>query len=304
MQNKNRRLSDGGESSRVVQQSSRRSFVLKIVIISMIIVALIVAIIFTVGAFSSSDSYHEVWRDDFNGSQLNKDTWHFGNIGCTGNGNEEMQCYTDRNGRVENGNLIINVKIEPGAQGKQFSSSRIHGKQGWTYGRFEARAKLPKGRHLWPAIWMMPLKGEFGEWPASGEIDIMEHRGQFSNQVEGTIHYGDVKHIYEGSKMREFPVDFSQDFHVFGLERTPTKIAWLVDGKEYYSYNTDKMFGNKLYKKKGEPFDKEFYWIFNVAVGGGYFPPDQFGPPVTTEEAKHWEKTTMEIDWVKVSRLA
>lgn len=260
------------------------------------------AIVFIVYLVTSL-SGQEIWRDDFNGNQLDESKWYFGNIGCSGNGNNEMQCYTEHNAVVKNGTLIINVKIEPGSEGKQFSSTRIHGKQGWTYGRFEARVKLPKGRHLWPAVWMMPLKSAFGLWPASGEIDIMEHRGQVSDSVEGTIHYGDNGPIYEGSNMRKFSVDFSKDFHVFGLDRTPTKIAWSVDGKEYFSYNTDKMFGNRLYKKKGEPFNKEFYWIFNVAVGGGYFPVDKFGPPVTVEEAKNWEKTSMEVDWVKVSRL-
>ena len=298
----NKEPSSDGKVVPVGKKQSLKPTVFKIVIVAMVVLSVLAIAVFLTG-MSSSAKYREIWRDDFNGNQLDQSKWYFGNIGCSGNGNNEMQCYTDRNAKVENGLLVINVKIEPGNGGKQFSSSRIHGKQGFVYGKFEARAKLPKGRHLWPAVWMMPLKSEFGEWPRSGEIDIMEHRGQVSDSVEGTIHYGDRGHIYEGSSMRKFPFDFSRDFHVFAIERTPTKIAWSVDGKEYYSYNTDKMFGNNIYKNKGEPFNKEFYWIFNVAVGGGYFPENPFGPPVTTDEARRWEKTTMEVDWVKVSKL-
>lgn len=284
-----------------MQNGSSAATGLKCVTIAVIVSAL--TILTFVLVRSKSEELHEIWKDDFNDDKLDQSKWYFGNIGCSGNGNNEMQCYTDRNAQLLNGSLVLNVQIEIGAEGKHFTSSRIHGKQGWTYGRFEVRAKLPKGRHLWPAIWMMPLKSEFGDWPRSGEIDVMENRGQVPESVEGTIHYGDSGHIYEGSKMTKFPFDFSHDFHTFALERRPNKMSWFVDGTEYYSYNTDKMFGNKIYKKKGEPFDKDFYWIFNVAVGGGYFPVDPFGPPVTVEEAKQWEKTSMEIDWVKVFNL-
>ena len=141
-------------------------------------------------AGGASAAWHQVWSDEFNGNHLDDNNWVY-ETGC-GLTNNEEQCYTShrpQNVRVENGHLVIDVKVEE-YQGRHFTSGRVHSKHAWTYGRFEARARLTSGHHLWPAIWMMPRDSKYGQWAASGEIDIMELRGDKPHEIMGTIHYG------------------------------------------------------------------------------------------------------------------
>jgi len=196
--------------------------------------------------------------------------------------------------------------VEP-YKGRHFTSGFLNGSaHSWAFGKFEAKAKLPKGRHLWPAIWMMPANSVYGKWPASGEIDIMEYIGEKTNEILGTIHYGAIGHpLQSGSGSLKFgTTDFSADFHTFGLEWDANEIRWYCDGKEYHKQNTHVSMwdgkGTNPYTKPGQPFDQPFYWILNVAVDGLMFPTNWSGPHITPEEAKNWAKTTMEIDYVRV----
>ncbi len=225
-----------------------------------------------------------------------------------GFGNNELECYTahrHENVRLENGNLVINSRVEE-MNGKHFTSGKLHSKQSWTYGKFEARAKLPKGKHLWPAIWMMPAKSVYGGWAASGEIDIMEYRGERTDTLLGTIHFGGSwpNNRASGSGEVKFGSDFSADFHTYGFEWNENEMQWLLDGKVWHKENIHRNFysgvGNNPYTKPGQPFDQSFYWILNVAIGGNFFPTNPFGPQVTPEEARHWAKPTMEVDYVRV----
>lgn len=98
-------------------------------------------------------------------------------------GNNELEFYTKgrtENARVENGNLVINARVESRG-GRQFTWARLFSRKTWTYGKFEARIKAPAGKHLWPEFWMFPNSSVYGIWAASGEIDIMEIRGQKLN---------------------------------------------------------------------------------------------------------------------------
>lgn len=265
-----------------------------------------------------------VWQDYFNGNKLDIKKWNV-RVDCYGIGGEQ-QCYTDRtvNLKVADGKLTITARVEDYQKNTsrlfKFTSGRLHGKQGFKYGYFEARAKMPKGKHLWPAIWMMPQPqpgkpdGAYGKWPRSGEIDILEYRGQEPTKVESTIHFGAEKAQFgnpdkgsEWSKKNDWkigdfsPLDFSKDFHLFGLDWTPNKMTFYVDDKEYWSTSLDKVFtppsGKKIYDKKGQPFDQPFHFIVNLAVGGGFFEPN---PNVTPEEATQWPKPTLEVDYMKV----
>jgi beta-glucanase (GH16 family) len=190
--------------------------------------------------------------------------------------------------------------------GKHFTSGKLHSKQNWTYGKYEAKAKLPKGKNLWPAIWMNPAKDSYGNWAASVEIDIMEFRGERTDTILSGLHYGgpypnDTGH---GSGEIKFGLDFSADFHKFGLEWNQNEIKWLVDEKEFHKENINRSLysgkGKNPYTKPGQPFDHSFYWILNLAIGGNFFPVQYYGPQVTLEEAKQWPKPTMEIDWIRV----
>ncbi|CAG2105366.1 unnamed protein product [Medioppia subpectinata] len=248
-----------------------------------------------------------VWEDNFEGDSLDEDKWSY-ETGAEPNwGNHELQYYTEdqeKNVRVENGHLVIQAR--PEVKGKsQFTSGRLDTTESWTRGRFVISAKLPKGKHLWPAIWMMPKEDTYGDWPASGEIDIMELRGQHPDTVEATAHYGGAfpNNIFSGSPETKFS-DFSTAFHEFALEWDENELRWYVDGKQYFKTNVHKDLwshkGKDPYTKIGQPFDKPFYLILNVAVGGDFFPVDEYGPQVTPAEAKQWSKPTMEVDFVKV----
>ena len=252
------------------------------------------------------EAYQLVWWDDFDGDSLDLKKWYH-LIDCSGRGNNELQCYTNRsdNVLVQEGLLKLFAKPEK-YQGRDYTSGRIHAAgQGWTFGFFEARARLPKGKHLWPAIWMVPASGVYGPWPSSGEIDIMESRGQRVFSMESTIHFGASRSDRSkiGTKMLDFPFDFSQDFHVFGFEWTNRSMTWYLDGIRYFEIPTDRWFitdkGTRMYNHSGAPFDQSFKWILNVAVGGGYFPKDTYGD-ISWEEAIKWEKPFMEVDWVRV----
>ena len=261
-----------------------------------------------------TSEYTLVWFDDFNGDKLDHSKW-WELLDCSGRGNNELQCYTNRsaNIKVRNGSLELWAHPED-YQGREFTSGRVHAKgAGWLYGKFEARARLPAGKHLWPAIWMVPVKSTYGPWPASGEIDIMEARGQRTRSVEGTVHYGKSRENRGkvGSAQLEFPFDFSRDFHVFGFEWTNHSMTWSVDGKKFFSFDTRRTFmapdpnekdmkiQKDVYWRDGQPFDHPFKWILNVAVGGNYFNKKLYGS-VSRQEAKKWPKPVMEVDWVKV----
>ncbi|KAK1749885.1 glycosyl hydrolase [Echria macrotheca] len=190
------------------------------------------------------------------------------------------------------------------------------GKKAIRYGRVEVVAKLPKGDWLWPAIWMMPEKSVYGEWPRSGEIDIMESRGndftypQGGRDVySGALHWGPSPKsdsYWRTTGVASFKrKDFSQDFHVFGLEWSEKYLYFYVDTRLtqvlYVSFSADDVFWNRgkfegksdnltLYDNPWKtsnsttgsaPFDQEFFLILNVAVGSrnGWFLDDVGGKP-------------------------
>lgn len=254
----------------------------------------------------SPSDYHLVWSDDFDGEKLDSRKW-YPLIDCSGRGNNELQCYTNReeNVRVRNGQLELMALAED-YSGRNFTSGRVHASgPGWTYGWFEARARLPKGMHLWPAIWLVPTDGVYGPWPQSGEIDMIENRGQNECELESTIHFGSSRSNRKkiGTSMIEFPFDFSQDFHIFGFEWTNQSMKWLLDGVPYFETSTNRFFTDKkerqIYPHKGAPFDQNFKWVLNVAVGGAFFPPSVYGR-ISRSDAHDWPKPVMEVDWVRV----
>jgi len=245
--------------------------------------------------------YQIVWQDEFNGGNL-KDRWNF-EVNCDGGGNGELQCYTDnrnQNVRQENGVLVIQAVHEK-FNNRQFTSTRMTTKANWVYGKFEMRARMPAGKMLWPAFWMMPANSEYGTWPRSGEIDITEYRGQVVNTTIGTLHYGPAWNNKAdiGTGERAFNIDFSKDFHVFGLDWNPDRIQWLLDGQVVYQVTLQRIFWDKVYTKNGSPFDKNFFIILNLAVGGAFFG----GAPFDPSESAQWAKNTFEIDYVRVSQM-
>jgi beta-glucanase (GH16 family) len=235
-----------------------------------------------------------VWADEFDlpdGSPPDSANWNHA-IGGHGWGNNEWQFYTDHieNAFIEDGALVIEA-IQETHRGADYTSARIHtqGKAEFLYGRFEARAKLPNTQGIWPAIWMMPAESKYGEWPLSGEIDIMEMIGRDPYLVHGTIHYGDPKGSFTGSYFLPTYESFDQDFHLFVMEWEPDEFRWYVDGELFYTANY--WYTSAPDAPEGAPFDQPFYWILNVAVGGNW-------PGYPNEGSEFPQRMT--VDFVRV----
>lgn len=223
---------------------------------------------------SSETKLELIWSDEFEGESLDYNKWGVA-VDAFGGGNNELQIYTDRsqNVRVEDGHLILEARQDnAGISGttREYSSGKIHTKHrgDWKYGRVEVRAKLPIGQGIWPAIWMLPTDDAYGGWAASGEIDIMEYRGQTPNEVLGTLHYGGgwPKNTHTGAPYRVQKGTFHDDFHVFTVDWQERKIVWSVDGKPYQTQTKWHSDGGKY----PAPFDQRFHLLLNLAVGGGF----------------------------------
>ncbi len=207
------------------------------------------------------------WQDDFSTAGApDPAKWNF-EVGGGGWGNNELQYYTSgQNSTVTGGNLVITAKKET-LSGREYTSSRMitKGKGDWLYGRMEVRAKLPKGRGTWPAIWMFPTDLSYGNWPASGEIDIMEHVGYDQNKVHFTIH-NSAFNFMKGNQKSAFKIipTSSDDFHNYRVDWTPYSIKGFIDGEQYFEYvNANNGFNSW-------PYDKRFFLILNIAVGGDW----------------------------------
>lgn len=214
-----------------------------------------------------------LWADEFDGSGApNSSKWTY-DLGAGGWGNNEAEYYTDRleNAKVENGMLTITAKKES-YEGASYTSARLktQGKFSFKYGKVEVRAKLPEGGGTWPAIWMLGSNITTVAWPASGEIDIMEHVGNNMGRVSSAIHtpssYGNTQNVGATNV-----TNVSSEFHVYGMEWNAQKIAFSVDGNVFYTYNPAEK------NEQTWPFNKDQFIILNVAVGGnlgGTIDPD------------------------------
>jgi len=236
-----------------------------------------------------------VWSDEFAGDSLDFSKWEI-EVNAFGGGNHELQIYSDRpeNVRVENGHLFLEARRDNhGIQGtvREYSSGRIRSKRrgDWKYGRFEVRAKLPQGQGLWPAIWLLPSDEVYGGWARSGEIDIMEYKGQEPDQVWGTLHYGPAwpDNLHSGTQYRLPQGTFADDFHVFAIEWEEGEIRWYVDDVHYQTQNQ----WSTPAAAFPAPFDQRFHMILNLAVGGGFAGPPDDQTPFPSQ---------LQIDYVRV----
>lgn len=232
-----------------------------------------------------------VWSDEFNsGSRPDTTKWVY-NIGTGSNGwgNNEAQYYTgdSTNARIENGNLIIEARKEIKG-GKSYTSARMitQGKASWTYGRFEIRAKLPKGVGTWPAIWMLGNNITTVGWPTCGEIDIMEHVGKEQDMVLWSTHSKLNNWSLGTQKTNKSIIEgVSTDFHIYKMEWSKDYIQFFVDGKLYYtSPNEGK--GSDYY-----PFNAPQFLLLNLAIGGN------LGGPTINDAIF---PCRMEVDYVRV----
>ena len=274
--------------------------------------------------FDGSELDTTVWNYE-QGYYLNDD------IGTYGWGNNEKEWYKpgDENIYLEDGLLNIVAKIEPRydfseygqpsvpSQVAEYSSGKIHtrDKFSFTYGRIDFKAKAPTGNGLWPALWMMPNDEEYGTWAASGEIDVFEGRGRVPGQSTGALHFGgtwpnntqiggeynyaDHKEVENFSAVNDDPdinptADFD-DWHVYSVVWEEDMIKWYVDGKFYNVVTKDEWWSSGDQSSDTAPFDKAFYPIINLALGGWF-------DNVPVDESKFVDGVTapLQIDYVRV----
>ncbi len=173
----------------------------------------------------------------------------------------------------------------------EYTSSRMitKGRGEWTYGKFEVRAKLPRGLGTWPAAWMMPATSYYGSWPSSGELDIMEHVGYDQDVIVQTVHTT-AHHGGDGVGHSQKTAGVSDDFHTYALEWLPDKLIFSIDGVESFTYDP------KDYSDEPDetvwPFDKPFYFILNLAFGGNW------GGAQGTDDS--YFPVQYEVDYVRV----
>lgn len=216
-------------------------------------------------------TYDCVWAEEFDYEGLPDETkWNY-DTGGSGWGNNELQYYTkDKNAYVQDGNLIIEARKEE-YEGRHYTSARLvtKGKGDWLYGKIEVKAKLPSGVGTWPAIWMLPTDWEYGSWPASGEIDIMEHVGYDKDNVHATIHTQSYYFKINTQKSAQKKVEgATEDFHVYSIEWLPDKIMAYIDGELYFTFDPIKYKAAPTYKEW--PFDKKLHLLLNIAIGGDW----------------------------------
>jgi len=241
-----------------------------------------------------------VWSDEFDGTEVDPSKWTFmlgdgTEYGLpSGWGNNELQHYLAENATVANGFLTITAK-EESVGGRDYTSARLRtlGKGDWTFGRMEMRAKMPIGRGLWPAFWMLPSDTVYGTWAASGEIDIVEYIGSHPEWVFGTIHYGAPwpNNTHSTTATPAPPGStFHEDFHVFALEWEFGELRWYVDDTLYATRTRWHTTGGPF----PAPFDVDFHVLLNLAVGGNLpGPPD----PATVFPQE------LVVDYVRVYQL-
>ena len=245
------------------------------------------------------EGYILTWCDDFTGvgenvndRGINLDKWGFqlgtgSQYGLNGWGNYEQQYYRSENARVYNNQLIIEAKLE-NYGGMPYTSSRLYTRYTFsqTYGRFEAMIKLPIGQGLWPAFWLMPKDSVYGGWANSGEIDIMEARGRFPNEVSSAIHYGGPwpHNTYTTENYYFPPGENISNYHLYAVEWDENEMRFYVNDVLYHTVND---WYNTGYDYPA-PFDQPFYIILNLAIGGTFdgnrTPPNSlFDNPVEME---------------------
>lgn len=214
------------------------------------------------------EGYNLVWNDEFDvDGMLDESKWSY-ETGDGGWGNDELQYYTSDsvNVRVKNGKLEIEAHYYENSAIKYTSARVVTTEKGdWLYGKVDVKARIPKGKGTWPAIWMLSTDWAYGGWPASGEIDIMEHVGYDQNKIHGSIHTEAYNHKIGTQKSNQVIIPTaSTEYHLYSIEWDAEKIDFFVDNEKYFSFSNE-------HKTPAEwPFDKRFHLILNLAFGGAW----------------------------------
>lgn len=267
-----------------------------------ILFAIILPLIYGSGCKQSPPAYNYintengawelVWNDEFDYEGLPDEAkWNFDTAGNEwGWGNNEAQWYTagDReNALVNKGVLSITARRED-MNGKRYTSARLTSKSkgDWEYGRIEVRAKLPEGNGTWSAIWMLPTGNAYGDWPHSGEIDIMEHVGYDPDSIYSTVHTEKYNHLANTEVGNIARCYTPGEYHIYSMEWDENEIRSYIDDEHYFTFRNDGE-GHQAW-----PFDQEFHLIVNLAIGGNWGGRQGIDDSLFPH--------TMEIDYVRV----
>ncbi|CAM9843338.1 unnamed protein product [Chrysoparadoxa australica] len=287
-----------------------------------------------------------LWADEFDGVELNEDIWEYelGNgclegtctggidwpidsaqctAGACGHGNRELQSYEKANVALEDGVLKLTARKEHDGNasflpnGSPLSSGRIqtHGDFLLQYGRIEVKAKLPKGRGAWPTIFLLPNAYEYGGWPGSGELDILEaYNSEYgdANSVLGTTHFGYPQYpVSLGAKgqngcvlKNDYASYADDEYHIFAVDWAPRSIKWYVDRQLYCEVT--QFWAGTAQDNPLAPFDKPFTLILSLAMGGdlpgtvfaSLIDDDLFPMEYALDYVRVFKLTDEEMDWV------
>jgi len=210
------------------------------------------------------EGWNLIWHDEFDGQKINTQNWTY-DLGGHGWGNGEAQYYTSRpeNARLENGMLVIEARQEK-YENSYYTSARLktQGLQNFQYGRIEARLKVPSGKGLWPAFWMLGSNFDGSNWPDCGEIDIMEYIGKEPDLILGTLHGPGYSGALGISAWNRQTYNIADDFHTYAIEWETDEIRWYYDGVQYHTVTREDV-GDREWV-----FNQPFFIILNLAVGG------------------------------------
>ncbi|MFA6469689.1 MAG: family 16 glycosylhydrolase [Bacteroidota bacterium] len=244
---------------------------------------------FCLPSLLSAQNYQLVWSDEFDSTQINTKEWTY-EVNGNGGGNNELQYYTARsqNSSMKDGTFKITA-LKENYLGKAYTSARLHTNTSWQYGKIEARIKMPYGKGIWPAFWMLGSNLNSVGWPKCGEIDIMEMIGGTptasggDNKTFGTLHWDDSGHKYSGYNYTIASGKLADAFHNFFIVWDAKKVIWGIDNVQFGVLNTQSAAMNA--------FRAPFFIIINLAVGGNW----PGSPDATTVFPQ-----TLEFDYIRV----
>ena len=241
--------------------------------------------------------YKLLWNDEFEDAALRDDIWSYDphEPGWT---NEELQEYTTSTENVftRDGKLVLKAIKTQTEDGKDYYTSgkiKSQNKKDFMYGKVVASAKVPEGKGLWPAIWMMPTdEAHYGQWPKCGEIDIMEVLGSDVKTAYSTIHYGEPHGEQQGTLVLDSG-SFADSFHEYSVEWEPGEFRYYIDSNLVLTVNDwFTAVSGEDEKPYPAPFDQTFFVQMNLAVGGTW----PGNPDATTD----FDKAEFEVDYVRV----
>ena len=243
------------------------------------------------------EGYNLLWHDEFSGDSMDESIWSYDphEPGWT---NEELQEYTESTDNVftRDGKMVLKAIKTTDANGNDYYTSgkiKSQNKEDFMYGKVVVSAKVPEGKGLWPAIWMMPTdESYYGQWPKCGEIDIMEVLGSDVTTAYGTVHYGAPHAEQQGTVVKTSP-SFADDFHDYSVEWEPGEMRWYIDDELYLTVNDwfTAVEGEEE-KPYPAPFNQTFFVQLNLAVGGTW--------PGNPDESTNFDNAEFLIDYVRV----